>query len=561
MIQVKNLSNMEKRVIIYCRESRDDYLINYDRIETQRDLLVKFCQREGYTNIIDIVMHDDMTGTDFARFDDIKEKIMNGEVDVLVMKDSSRLGRNQIESLKFVEMLSEYNVELIFEGGTYNEDFFPLEAWFNERRAKDDSIKIRTNLRYKMEEGELIIRAHYGYIKKGKKLIIDEEVAWVVKKIFNLYLKGYGYRAIASKLNEEAIPTPSQHRQTQTPANRPVSNAWVGQHVSRILKQEVYTGTMVGGTTEKVSFKSDKTRRKPKEKWIKVENTHEAIITKKDFDTVQKMIKSKVKFAPKTRKPSPFAGLVECGRCGHNMYMIRSKKRPDAFICGKYHKEGKINKELRSGCRTHRLREDDLEQIIKKHIENVLNNSEYRKHVYKEFESVEFVKQNTENTKKTLTNKLDKFKKQYKIVYEDKLNGDIPDFIFKEKSKELEDNINIIKKQIKELEEQIEELSGIDTNIDKIDIAFKELLEGKITKQLITKILNKVVVFDKEEITKEQQALYNVDNDTYNEIWKNGGIVLVFAYNVQHVFTTRWLAYLIDTKIFDLKEYFELHTV
>ena len=541
MIQVKNLSNMEKRVIIYCRESRDDYLINYDRIETQRDLLVKFCQREGYTNIIDIVMHDDMTGTDFARFDDIKEKIMNGEVDVLIMKDSSRLGRNQIESLKFVEMLSEYNVELIFEGGTYNEDFFPLEAWFNERRAKDDSIKIRTNLRYKMEEGELIIRAHYGYIKKGKKLIIDEEVAWVVKKIFNLYLKGYGYRAIASKLNEEAIPTPSQHRQTQTPANRPVSNAWVGQHVSRILKQEVYTGTMVGGTTEKVSFKSDKTRRKPKEKWIKVENTHEAIITKKDFDTVQKMIKSKVKFAPKTRKPSPFAGLVECGRCGHNMYMIRSKKRPDAFICGKYHKEGKINKELRSGCRTHRLREDDLEQIIKKHIENVLNNSEYRKHVYKEFESVEFVKQNTENTKKTLTNKLDKFKKQYKIVYEDKLNGDIPDFIFKEKSKELEDNINIIKKQIKELEEQIEELSGIDTNIDKIDIAFKELLEGKITKQLITKILNKVIVFDKEEITKEQQALYNVDNDTYNEIWKNGGIVLVFAYNVQHVFTSRWL--------------------
>ena len=67
------------------------------------------------------------------------------------------------------------------------------------------------------------------------------------------------------------------------------------------------------------------------------------------------------------------------------------------------------------------------------------------------------------------------------------------------------------------------------------------MLEGKITKQLITKILNKVIVFDKEEITKEQQALYNVDNDTYNEIWKNGGIVLVFAYNVQHVFTSGWL--------------------
>ena len=170
-LATKTNKNLHKRVIIYCRESRDDYLLNYDRIETQRDLLIKFCKKKGYTNIIDIVMHNDVSGADFARFNDIKQKIQNGQVDVLVMKDSSRLGRNQIESLKFVEMLSKYNIELLFEGRAYDEDFFPLEAWFNERRAKDDSRKIRTNLRHKMEEGELIIRAHYGYIKEGNKLI------------------------------------------------------------------------------------------------------------------------------------------------------------------------------------------------------------------------------------------------------------------------------------------------------------------------------------------------------------------------------------------------------
>lgn len=188
MLVAKEEVSSAKRVIIYCRESRDDDMENYDRIETQRDLLIKFCQRNGYTNIIDIVMHDDETGTDFGRFDEIRKKIINNEVDVLVMKDSSRLGRNQLESLKFVELLDEYGVELIFEGRPYDEDFFPLEAWFNERRAKDDSRKIRTNLKHKMEEGELIIRAHYGYKKRDNTLIIDENVAWVIRKIFNLYL-------------------------------------------------------------------------------------------------------------------------------------------------------------------------------------------------------------------------------------------------------------------------------------------------------------------------------------------------------------------------------------
>lgn len=530
--------NSHKRVIIYCRESRDDYMLNYDRIETQRDLLIKFCENNGYTNIIDIVMHNDMTGTDFTRFDEIKEKITNDEIDVIIMKDSSRLGRNQIESLKFVELLSEYGVELIFEGQPYNEDFFPLEAWFNEIRAKDDSRKIRTNLKHKMEEGELIIRAHYGYIKEGNKLIVDKSVDWVIKKIFNLYLEGHGYRAIATKLNEERIPTPSQHRGNN---NRPIALAWNSQHVKRILENEVYTGTMVSGTTEKVSFKSKKTRRKDKSEWIKVENTHEAIISKKDFDEVQKIIKSKSKFAPKTRKPSPFAGLVECGGCETKSFMIRRKDRPDAFLCGKYVKEGRFDEELEKGCTSHRLREDELIEIVKKHIENILNNEEYRNHVYKEFQNMEFVKQNINDTIKTLEDRIEKLKSKYKMVYDDRLNGNIPEFIFKEKSKELGDNISILEKQLEELNKEAENIVGIDTNIDKIDNAFKDLLEGEITKQQVSKILDKIVVFDKNEISKRQRKMYNIDMSTYRNVWENGGIILVFKYNVQHAFTPRGL--------------------
>ena len=147
-------SNAEKRAVIYCRESRDDYGENYERIETQRDLLVKYCKSHGYTNIVDIIMDDDKSGTDFSRFDDIRERAKNKEIDVIVFKNSARLGRNQREALEFVEYLEEQGVEIIFEDEQYNEEMFGLYAWFNERRARDDSKNIRRNLRHKIEEGE-----------------------------------------------------------------------------------------------------------------------------------------------------------------------------------------------------------------------------------------------------------------------------------------------------------------------------------------------------------------------------------------------------------------------
>ena len=178
-------SNEEKRVVIYCRESRDDYGENYERIETQRDLLVKYCKSHGYTNIVDIIMDDDKSGTDFSRFDDIRKRAKNKEIDIIVFKNSARLGRNQKEALDFVEYLEEQGVEIIFEDEQYNEEMFGLYAWFNERRARDDSKNIRRNLRHKIEEGDLLVKAIYGYNKDGKRLVINEETAPVVLHLDN----------------------------------------------------------------------------------------------------------------------------------------------------------------------------------------------------------------------------------------------------------------------------------------------------------------------------------------------------------------------------------------
>ena len=271
------MKNEDKKVIIYCRESRDDYGENYERIETQRDILINFCKERKLNNIVEIVMDDDKSGTDFKRFDKIKNKASKKEFDVIVFKNSSRIGRNQVESLNFVQYIENLGIEILFEDEKYDEELFGLYAWFNERRARDDSKNIRRNLRHKMEEGKLIIKPIYGYNKIDKKLIINKDTAPVVKKIFSLYNSGKSYMEIINYLNRKKIPTPSESRGY---LNCKKTKCWNKQHIIRILKDIRYTGTYVGGKTEKISFKTNKIRIRDKSEWIVIENHHEALITK-----------------------------------------------------------------------------------------------------------------------------------------------------------------------------------------------------------------------------------------------------------------------------------------
>ena len=271
------MKNEDKKVIIYCRESRDDYGENYERIETQRDILINFCKERKLNNIVEIVMDDDKSGTDFKRFDKIKNKASKKEFDVIVFKNSSRIGRNQVESLNFVQYIENLGIEILFEDEKYDEELFGLYAWFNERRARDDSKNIRRNLRHKMEEGKLIIKPIYGYNKINKKLVINKDTAPVVKKIFSLYNSGKSYTEIINYLNRSKIPTPSESRGY---LNCKKTKCWNKQHIIRILKDIRYTGTYVGGKTEKISFKTNKVRIRDKSEWIVIENHHEALITK-----------------------------------------------------------------------------------------------------------------------------------------------------------------------------------------------------------------------------------------------------------------------------------------
>ncbi|MBQ3407713.1 MAG: recombinase family protein [Clostridia bacterium] len=286
---MKYLKNEEKRVVIYCRESRDDYGENYERIETQRDLLVKFCENKGLNNIIEIIMDDNKSGTNFNRFNQIKNKAKNGEFDVIVFKNSARMGRNQREALNLVQYLENCQIEIVFEDELYDEELFGLYAWFNERRARDDSKNIKRNLRHKIEEGKLTIKPIYGYDKVDGEVVINPNTAPIVKKIFYLYNKGLTFYDLIEYLNKNNIPTPSESRQYP---NCRKALKWNRQHITRILKDRRYTGDYVGGKTEKVSFKSNKIRMKDENEWIIITNHHESIISKDLFNEVCQKLKT-----------------------------------------------------------------------------------------------------------------------------------------------------------------------------------------------------------------------------------------------------------------------------
>ena len=536
-----NKSKEEKRVIIYCRESRDDYGENYERIETQRDLLVKYCKSHGYTNIVDIIMDDDKSGTDFNRFDDIRERAKNKEIDVIVFKNSARLGRNQKEALDFVEYLEEQGVEIIFEDEQYNEEIFGLYAWFNERRARDDSKNIRRNLRHKIEEGDLLVKAIYGYNKDGKQLIVNEETAPVVKEIFELYSKDWGYQKIATYLNKKGIPTPSQSRGF---TNAKQTTNWKAQHIVRILDDRRYIGDYIGGHTEKLSFKSKKTRVKEQEKWTIIENHHEPIIDKELFEKVQKIRKKRKKERDKYNKRFKFvdvennlySGLLHCGRCGTPMYKrkgtSRNRKRPDSYLCKKYSNEGAIKEEIKRdyGCKPHRIRIEYLDQIVNTYIDKLVSNSEFKNFAMNNVKTINTNKQILQTTLNKSKATLERLQKQYKQIYEDKLNQLIPEFLYKEKKQELDKKIKNEKEKMKEAEANLNTVNKVEYKEELIFKAIDDIKKNGLTKEELSKLFNKIVVFDKHEITKDLKKEYNLNEEIYHKLYENGGLVFYLKF-------------------------------
>lgn len=484
------------KVGIYVRESRDDNEENYETIETQRDLLIEYAKRNTLGEIYRIYIDNNVSGASFERdgLGQLKEDILNRRVDLLLVKDLSRLGRNNAKTLLFLDFIEEHGVRFLTYDGKYDSlkdnDTVGIETWFNERYIKDISRKIRASLRFKIEQGEYIGNAPYGYAKSStekNRLEIDEETAPVVREVFSLYRQGYGYSYIAGLLNKRGYPPPS-HR---AGVGKKTKNGWNAVGIQRMLSNRVYIGDTVQGVSEKISFKSKKTRRMPRSDWVVTEGTHQPIVSREDFEEVKRIRMSKKTYSASHKgKLHLFSGILYCGKCGSIMFARKRKDRPIGYICSNYSKNGS------AVCTSHHIRESILKEILIEEIKKMYCYKSVVEEAENMFEKMFFNLHIDLTRYDVLRQQLEIREKHQEMLYIDKLDGKISEELFERMNINLEERMCHLKNEIARLEKS----SVYNADAKKmIDLSRKALLDGFLTREIVRLLVDRIDIYDPED--------------------------------------------------------------
>ena len=368
---------------IYLRLSRDDGTEHEsESIQNQKAFLLQYAaQNQIY--VADIYTDDGYSGINYDRpdFKRMLSDIENGRINCVITKDLSRLGRDYIMTGHYLERyFPQHNVRYIAVNDgvdTYrentNNDMTPFRAVFNDMYAKDISKKVRTALNTKKENGIFIGSIPpYGYRKdpldKGH-LVVDAETAVTVKRIFSMYLSGASKLGIADRLSLEHIPTPSESKNL-TATQKRSKGVWNESIIHRILTNPTYIGNLTQNRARKINYKIQQKKNLPQEQWITVENTHEPIIAKNDFNAVQELLQKRT-YKQRAGKPHLLSGLLECAGCHGKMTFSRDDTRTYA-VCSAWKKHARLKI-----CTPHRIREDYLEKEVinqlRRHTEKYLD--------------------------------------------------------------------------------------------------------------------------------------------------------------------------------------------
>lgn len=334
------------RSAIYLRLSKEeDGKQESSSIAGQRELLRSFVEEHPEIQITREYSDDGYSGASFDRpaFSQMMDDATAGTIDCILVKDLSRLGRNYIETGRYIERVFPLlGIRFIAVNDSYDsltegeaeQLLVPFKNLINDAYCRDISLKIRSHLGVKRRNGECLSSyAVYGYIKDPQdrhRLIVDPDAAEVVRLIYKLKRSGMSCNGIARRLDCLGIPSPlSYKKQSGSSYNcgfhaTSTGPLWSKVAVSRILTDETYTGTLVQGKFRKPSHRMRECVMLPKKDWIRVPGTHEAIISKEEFDLIQSLM-GRASSIPKGQETSdPFSGFIRCGRCGSNMTRINN---------------------------------------------------------------------------------------------------------------------------------------------------------------------------------------------------------------------------------------------
>ena len=498
----------------YVRLSRDEDS-NKESLENQKKILLDFAKQQNI-ELACIFEDDNVSGYTFERdgLNALKDLVEAKKVNTLIVKDLSRVGRHNAKTLVFLEFLREKGVRLLT--ATDNIDttdsdgdmLIGIKTWYNELYVKDISKKIRSALRQRMKEGGLVIVPQFGYRENPEKegdYIIDESAAITVRKIFELYLEGYGDRKIADYLNAniDKYPTPASYKKDKYKIGRPkgdkFAHLWADTSISRIIKNDVYIGTLRCGKTQRTMIKGGQ-RNVPPEQQIIYKNYFPPIISEETFEMAQRNRENRVSKhvrAGGNEKIHKYAGILECSTCGKPFVFQKKQYKGEDKIyynyrCSTYHRYGRVQ------CTPHTISEDVLDKEIMKFLKNILETAKDNViKIDKFIEEWNSKRRNYDKTIDSLNYQLSQLKNDIMSYSTQLARGKINEELFDVLTAKSKEEINRLEEQLS----QIKQLQIINTEAKKgiqksVDILESIIEGGEISNAHLNLLLNKIIVKD-----------------------------------------------------------------
>lgn len=370
----------------YCRISVDDEL---DRdnvsIENQKAIIRDFVGHKFPGAELVFFEDRDRSGYTFEQregYQAMRRELVAHRLDILVIKDFSRFSRRNSRGLVELEDLRDAGARIISIGDGIDfpndDDWLKIQFQFliNEMPVTDTSKKVRSVIRRRQEDGKWICAAPYGYIvnKKQQFEVVPVE-ADIVRRIYRMYIDGWGYKKIANSLTDEGIPTPRMAERERKIAEgedyrRSVKSAWSIATVQGILDNDFYIGTLRQGKYTRAKINGRDILRDEVEQ-IVIENHHQPIMDYRTFATVRALREKRAKYNYRGVKinENVYSGFLECGDCGAPMFALSRRDLKPAYTCGTYHRRGT------AGCTTHHIRVDKLDELVKLYVKKVRDNS------------------------------------------------------------------------------------------------------------------------------------------------------------------------------------------
>ena len=501
---------------LYCRLSRDDGAEGESNsIANQKKLLAKYAKEHGFTNT-KFYVDDGYTGTNFNRpgFQQMLEDMEMGYISTVIVKDSSRFGRNYLEVGQYTDYyFPEHNIRFIaindcIDSENGEDDFSAFRNVMNEMYAKDISRKVRSSHRLRGNAGEPLSQPPYGYMKSPenkKKWIIDPDAAEVVQRVFRLCIEGNGNETIARILQEDKVLVPQAYWQSKGlprggKKTQPNPYKWCKTTIARILEQQEYCGDVINFKSYSKSFRNKTRIENPKENWAIFKDVHEPIIDRETWERVQELTKNTKRRKPKDEnvKKSIFTNLLYCGDCGHKLWFNINKQNPSIrfYSCSNY-------KGIRGTCEsTHYVREDSLEQVVKMELFKLATFLDHDETTFAELlehktnKDALAERKAAESALAAATARSQELLRLYERVYEDNVNGKVTDDWFMRLSHKYEVEQEELKRQMFELKEKIERLNSAQNSSGSFIRVIRKFMTMQIlTPVVLQELIDKIEVF------------------------------------------------------------------